>query len=88
VRVQDLKNYGKGLMNSIPDPKNVDRIRQVGSTIRSELQRELGDSGMAKYTEGLRREVESWSTREWPVLREHGLTNERFIDGIIRGLRS
>jgi hypothetical protein len=84
MRVQDLRNYGKGLMDSVPDPESEGRVRQVGETVRNELLKELGDAGMAELNGRLRAEMRTMRTHNWPILRRHGLTSQQYIDSIVQ----
>ncbi len=84
MRVEDLRNYGKGLMDSVPDPKGVERWREMSKAMDEELRRELGPGGV----ESLKAETARWTNlmkgHDWSVLRERGLVDEGFIDGIIQ----
>ena len=84
MRIEELKNYGKGLMDSVPDHKDLEQVGRVGETIRSELRNELGSDRMKRLDRELKREIESYRLYDWPILKQHGLTNRRFIDSIIQ----
>ena len=84
MRVEDLRNYGKGLMNSVPNPGDMQRFKQIGRIVRAELRRELGDIGIAELDSGLNKEIENIKAHNWTVLKEHGLTDQGFIDSIVQ----
>ena len=60
MRIEELKNYGKGLMDSVPDHKGLEQVRRVGETIRSELRNELGSDRIKSLDIELKREMESY----------------------------
>lgn len=84
MRVEGLRNYGKGLLDSVPDPEVRKRERQTSETIRRELEGELGRSGAAELMARTKAEVERMKAHDWTNLREHGLDDRRFIDGVIK----
>jgi len=84
MRVEDLKNYGKGLLNAVPDPEALKRQKQTGEVIREELQRELGHGGYHELMSRMKLEVERMKHHDWSVLRERGLDNYGFITGVVK----
>ncbi len=84
MRVEDLKNYGKGLLNAVPDPEALRRQRQTSEIIREELQRELGQGGYHELMSGMKMEVERMKHHDWSVIRERGLNNHGFIEGVVK----
>ena len=84
MRVEDLRNYGKGLKDSVPDAEGMAKMKKAGEAMRSELRRELGRMGMFRFRGRSRQEIKSMRSRDWSALREHGLTGEGLLDGIIQ----
>lgn len=84
MRVEDLKNYGKGLLNAVPDPEALKRQKQTGEIIREELQRELGHGGYHELMSRMKVDVERMKHHDWSVLRKRGLNNHGFVEGVIR----
>ena len=84
MRAEDLKNYGKGLLNAVPDPEALKRQKQTGEIIREELQRELGHGGYHEIMSRMKVDVERMKHHDWSVLRKRGLNNHGFVEGVIR----
>lgn len=84
MRVEDLRNYGKGLKDSAPDAKGAEKMRQAGRTFRSELRKEMGWLGQFRLIGRTRRDVREARSMDWAVLRGRGLTDRRVIDGIVQ----
>jgi len=83
MKVEDLRNYGKGLMDSIPDLEGLRRWKEVSGAMQEELRRELGQNGVERLNAETARQTEIMKVRDWSVLKEHGLVNERYIGKII-----
>jgi hypothetical protein len=83
MRVEDLKNYGKGLMDSIPDSEGLRRIAQTSNVMDEELQRELGLEGFRQLKSRIDEAVARMKAHDWSAIRERGLTSQRFLDGVI-----
>jgi hypothetical protein len=84
MRVQDLKNYGKGLMDSVPDAEAAAQMARTKDVVENELERELGPAGAAELKSRVGAAVESLRDHDWSVVWEHGLTNRRFFDGVVQ----
>lgn len=84
MRVEDLKNYGKGLLDAVPDPEALRCQRQTSEIIREELQRELGGAGYRELMSRVKAVVESMKHHDWSVLGKRGLNNHGFIEGVIK----
>jgi hypothetical protein len=84
MRVEDLRNYGKGLKDSVPDNEGLLKMQRVGETMRAGLRRDLGEGGMAALTERARNHVSEFLAGDCSTLREHGLSDERFLEGVVR----
>ncbi len=84
MRVEDLRNYGKGLMESIPDPEGAKRWKDVSKAIEKVLHDELGPNGVKKLNEETTRLTKTMKNHQPVVLRKHGLVNERYLENIIQ----
>jgi len=84
MRVEELRNYGKGLLDSEPDPEMMERKPKMRRRMLQELERELGHGGLEKLMSKVKQEIEHMNTHEWLVLREHGLCNRIFIESVIK----
>jgi hypothetical protein len=84
MRVQDLKNYGKGLMDSVPDPEALKQLARTRKVVEEELVRELGSAGAAELKSRVEKVVDGMRTRDWSIVWEHGLANRKFFDGVIQ----
>jgi len=84
MKVKDLKNYGKGLLDSEPDPKMIEREGNTRMIIRQELERELGQTVTRELMSAVKKETEQMKFRGLSVLSNHGLRDERFIESIIK----
>jgi hypothetical protein len=84
MRVEDLKNYGRGLLDSVSDPGGMGLGRRVKEVMREELQRELGHSGRAELMSRVEEAVQRMKAHDWSVLREHGLNDQKAIEGIVK----
>lgn len=84
MRVEDLKNYGKGLLDAVPDYEVSKRAGEMNKTMREQLERELGHSGYTELMSRVREDVERMKSHDWSVLKRHGLNNQRFIGNVIK----
>lgn len=84
MRVEELKNYGKGLLNAVTDAEGLKRQREASEKMRQELRREFGQDGYAELMSRVGEEVKRMKSHDWTVLRERGLVDGRFIEGVIR----
>ncbi len=84
MRVEELKNYGKGLLDLVPDTEGLRREEQINKTAREELHKELGLEGAAELMSGVKGELERMKSRDWSEVRNRGLTSQKFLSGVIR----
>ncbi len=83
MQIEDLRNYGRGLMDSVPDPKGLQRWKEISAAMQEELRRELGVSGVERLNAETARHTEMMKAYVWSILKEHGLVNESYIVKII-----
>ena len=83
MKVEDLRNYGKGLMDSVPDREGLQRWREISKAMQEELRRELGNNGVERLNSETVRQAELMKARDWSILKDHGLVNESYIGKII-----
>jgi hypothetical protein len=81
MKVEELKNYGKGFVDTMSAPEMTKPVRKW---IRRELRRELGLINLIKLMWRTRNKVKQMKTRDWSSLREHGLTDQKFLDMLIQ----
>ncbi len=84
MRVEELKNYGKGLLDLVPDTGVLKLEEQVSKTVRMELERELGAEGTAELMSRVQGEVERMGSHDWSAVRSRGLKSQKFLMGVIR----
>jgi hypothetical protein len=84
MRVEDLRNYGKGLMDSVPDPKGLERWKVVRESIQKELRKELGVEGTEILDKETTRLTKTMKSHDWSILRERGLVNVKLLESIIQ----
>jgi hypothetical protein len=84
MRVEELRNYGKGLMDSVPDPKGLERWKVVRESIQKELRNELGVEGAETLDKEVAMLTKTMKSTDWSVLREHGLVNVKYLESIIQ----
>jgi len=84
MRVEELRNYGKGLMDSVPDPKGLERWKVVAKSIQKELHKELGVEGTERLDKETARLTKGMKSDDWAILREHGLVNEKYQESVIQ----
>ena len=81
MKVEDLKNYGKGFVDLMADPEMMKRMKKMMS---GELRKELGIFGMIKLMWRMRKKTKRMKNHDWSRLREHVLTDQKFLDNIIQ----
>jgi hypothetical protein len=84
MRVEDLKNYGKGLLDSEPDPAMIERAGNIRRIMRQELERELGHTGTTELMFRMKEETERMKAQDLSILKERGLRDQRFIESVIK----
>jgi L-2-amino-thiazoline-4-carboxylic acid hydrolase len=84
MRAEDLRNYGKGLMDSVPEPKGLERWKAVRESIQKELHKELGVEGTEILNKETARLTKAMKGADWSLLREHGLVNGKYLESIIQ----
>lgn len=84
MRVEDLRNYGKGLMESSPDPEGARRWKDVSEAIQKVLHEKLGMNRVKRLNAETTRLTKTMKNHDWAILREHGLINERYLENIIQ----
>ncbi len=84
MRVEDLRNYGKGLMDSIPDPEMAEREGKMRRRMHQELEGELGPAGATELMSRMKEEAEHMKSQDLSSLKERGLRDQRFIESVIK----
>jgi len=84
MRVEELRNYGKGLMDSIPDPEMIEREGKMRRRMHQELERELGRTGVTELMSRMKEEAEHMKAQDLSSLKERGLRDPRFIESVIK----
>jgi hypothetical protein len=84
MRVEELKNYGKGLLDLVPDTEGLRREEQVNKTVREELQKDLGSVGAAELLSRVKGEAERMKSCDWSAVRNRGLRSQKFLSGVVR----
>ena len=84
MRVEDLNNYGKGLLDSEPDPAMIERAGNIRRIMRQELERELGHTGTTELMFRMKEETERMKAQDLSILKERGLRDQRFIESVIK----
>jgi len=84
MRVEDLRNYGKGLLDSEPDPKMIEREGNIRSIVRQELERELGQASTMELMSIVKEETKHMKAQDWSILKKRGLSDKRFIESVIK----
>lgn len=80
MKVQQLKNYGKGFANSTLDPE---KVKQMERVISQELRGELGIIAVMNLMWKMRKKIRQMKKFQWSKLRERGFTDQRFLDDLI-----
>lgn len=83
MKVEDLKNYGRGFIDIKPDP---DKMKQMRKAMSEELRRELGLINMIKLMWRMRKETKRMKNLDWSGLMERGLADRKFLDGLIQSI--
>ncbi len=84
MRVEDLKNYGKCLLDSEPDPAMIERAGNIRRIMRQELERELGHTGTTELMFRMKEGTERMKAQDLSILKERGLRDQRFIESVIK----
>jgi hypothetical protein len=84
MRVEDLRNYGKGLLDSEPDPEMMEREGNIRRIIRQELEMELGQTGTTDLMSIVKKESDHMNVQDWSILKKRGLSDKRFIESVIK----
>jgi len=80
MKAEDLKNYGKGFADIMPDPEKMEEKRM---TMFEALRGELGPSAMAKLARRMNKEIKPIGKHDWSRLTDHGVTDRGFLDWLI-----
>ena len=83
MKVEELRNYGKGFVETMTAPEFVKR---TSKTMRREFRRELGLIGLLKMGWRMRKETRRMKKHDWSRLREHGFTDQRFLVWLIESM--
>jgi hypothetical protein len=83
MKIEDLKNYGKGLVDTMTAPEIV---KQTNKLIMRELRRELGLIGMLRMGWRMMKEARRMKKHDWSRLRERGFTDQGLLDRLITGM--
>ncbi len=84
MKAEDLKNYGKGLVDSVPDAEAARRIRQASRRVRELLRAELGDGLFEEHATRVSQEIERVKPQALHALEARGLHNRPIAEGIVR----
>jgi hypothetical protein len=84
MRVEELRNYGKGLMDSVPDPGMMEREGEMRRRMQQELDKELGRAGAIQLMSRIKEETERMKSGDLSSLKERGLRDQRFIGSVIK----
>jgi len=84
MRVEDLRNYGKGLLDSEPDSEMMERKGKIRKKMLRQLERQLGHTGTMELMSRVKEETERVKDRDWSILSKRGLHDKRFIESAIR----
>ncbi len=84
MRVEELRNYGKGLMDSMPDPEMIEREGKMRRRMHQELERELGRTGATELMSRMKEEAEHMKAQDLSSLKKRGLRDQRFIESVIK----
>jgi len=83
-KVEDLKNYGKPLSDVTLSSEGKKHAKRITSTATAELRRELGIIGIIKLLLKSRKETNRGKALDWSSLNERGITNQRFLNVLIK----
>ena len=84
MRVEEMRNYGKGLRDSVPDPGMMEREGAMRRRMQRELEKELGSDGAILLISKMKEETEHMKSRDLSSLKERGLRDQRFIESVIK----
>jgi L-2-amino-thiazoline-4-carboxylic acid hydrolase len=84
MKVKDLKNYGKGLLDSEPDLKMIEREGTTRMIIRQELEGEFGQAVTRELMSVVKKQTDQMKSQALSILSNRGLTDERFIESVIK----
>ena len=83
MKVEELRNYGKGFVDARTDPEV---MKRMGKIMSREFRRELGFINMIRLRWRMKKEIKRMKKHDWSKLNERGLTDEKFIHFVIRGM--
>ena len=83
MKVEELRNYGKGFVDTMSDTELMKRGRKL---VMREFRRELGLFRMLKMGWMMRKEARRMKEHDWSRLRERGLTDQGFLDFLIESM--
>ena len=81
MKVQELRNYGKGFVDIMTDPNEMKRMDRIMS---KEFRRELGLFGVIKMVWRVKRQTKQLKNHDWLNLKKHGLRDQKFLDSVIQ----
>jgi len=84
MRVEDLKNYGRGLLENSQGPEYRKAGGLAGKIMRDLLIEELGNRLTQQLLDRTVQEFELMKERDWAAARSRGLRDQSFIESIIR----
>jgi len=84
MRVEDLRNYGKGLLDSEPDPEMTERKHKIRKKMLRELEKQLGHAGTMELMARMKEETERVKNQDRTILSRYGLHDKGFIESAIR----
>lgn len=82
MRVEELKNYGKGFVDIMSDPELMKRMRKVMSR---EFRRQLGLIGIMRLMWRMGKETKRMREHDWLRLTERGI-DRKFLDAVIQNM--
>ena len=83
MNVEELPNFGKGLVDTMTTPEIV---KQTNKLILRELRRELGLIGLLRMGWNMRKETRRMKNHDWSRLRERGFTDQGLLGRLITGM--
>ena len=83
MKVEDLKNFGKGAVDIMSDPELMKRGSKL---MMREFRRELGLIGMLKMGWRMKKEARRMKNHDWSRLRERGFTDQGCLDQLIESM--
>jgi hypothetical protein len=82
-KVEDLKNYGKPLSDTLLDSEGKKHSKKITNAVTAELRREVGLTGLIKLLLKSRKEINRGKALDWSSFNERGMTNRRFLNVLI-----